>query len=329
MSKINKILSVILCLSIILTFGACAKKQNNANDNTDKLNIICTVFPQYDWVKNILGDKANNVDLTLLLDKGTDLHNYQPTVDDLVKISKCDMFVYIGGESDKWVDDALANTTNKDIIAVNLIDVIGDAAKEEEVKEGMETKEEEPSVCGEAAEYDEHIWLSLRNAIVLCGTLSEKIQLLDSANAGIYRENTEKYIKSLSELDNQYKTVCNNAKTKTVLFGDRFPFRYMVDDYGLDYYAAFVGCSAETEASFKTISFLANKTDELNLSAVLTIEGSDHKIAQTIISNTTSKNQEILSLNSMQGVTNADITNGATYLSIMTDNLNILKKALV
>lgn len=333
MFKTKKILSVLLCLSIVFTLGACSKelnennKSNNANSK-DKLTVICTVFPQYDWVKNILGNRINDVNLTLLLDSGVDLHNYQPTVDDLAEISKCDMFVYVGGESDKWVDDALQNAANKDMIAVNLIDTLGNIVKEEEVKDGMEAEEEEHEDEEEGPEYDEHIWLSLKNAVTLCGTLSEKIQSLDPSNADEYKKNADAYIGKLNQLDSQYESVCANAKTKTLLFGDRFPFRYMVDDYGLDYYAAFVGCSAETEASFETISFLAGKVDELNLKSVITIEGTDHKIAQTIISNTASKNQEILSLNSMQGVTSDDVKNNASYLSIMTDNLATLEKAL-
>lgn len=325
MSKIKKILSFLLCFLIITAFGACSKNSEKVN-NTERLSIICTIFPQYDWVKNILGDKVNGVDLTLLIDNGIDLHNYQPTVDDLAKISKCDMFVYVGGESDNWVSDALANVANKDMIVINLLDVLGDTVKKEEIKEGMEA--EEHTDYEEETDYDEHIWLSLKNAIVLCRTLSEKIQTLDQENTSIYKTNTENYISSLAKLDNQYKTVCDNAKNKTLLFGDRFPFRYMVDDYGLDYYAAFVGCSAETEASFETISFLTNKADELKLSTILTIEGSDHKIAETIISNTVTKNQKILSLNSMQGITSDDIKNNVSYLSIMTDNLTTLEKAL-
>lgn len=327
MSKIKKILSIILCLSIIFAFGACSKDSSNSNENA-KFNIICTTFPQYDWVKNILGDKANDVELTLLLDNGIDLHNYQPTVDDLAKISKCDMFIYVGGESDEWVEDALANSTNEDMIVVNLLETIGDKAKEEEVKEGMEAEEEEGEEEEEEIEYDEHIWLSLKNAATLCESISKSIIALDSKNEATYKANGEGYIKSLTELDNKYQTVCDNAKTKTVLFGDRFPFRYMVDDYGLDYYAAFVGCSAETEASFETIKFLSDKVDELGLKTVLTIEGTDHKIAETIVSNTKDKNQQILSLDSLQSVTSDDVKNGASYLSIMEDNLAVLENAL-
>lgn len=324
MSKTKKFLSLILCLTIVFAFVACSKNESNTKIDENKLSIICTTFPQYDWVKNILGDKADDVELTLLLDNGIDLHNYQPTVDDLAKISKCDMFVYVGGESDAWVDDALANATNKDMVVINLLEILGKSAKEEEVKEGMEAEDEGE----EETEYDEHIWLSLKNAATFCENLSKSIISLDSQNEAVYTANADNYIKSLLELDNKYQTVCDNAKTKTVLFGDRFPFRYMVDDYGLDYFAAFVGCSAETEASFETIKFLADKVDELGLNTVLTIEGTDHKIAETIVSNTKDKNQQILSLNSLQNVTSDNVKNGTTYFSVMEDNLSVLEKAL-
>lgn len=333
MSKIRKILSIFLCLSMIIAFAACSKDSNQSNNNKKELSIICTIFPEYDWVKNILGDKINDVNLTLLLDSGIDLHNYQPTVDDLAEISSCDMFVYVGGESDDWVEDALSTITNDDLITVNLLEILGDSAKQEEIKDGMQAHDEgdhddDGEQDDEAAEFDEHVWLSLKNAVKVCRVLSEKISQLDSENAEIYKANTEKYIASLSELDNQYKSVCDNAKAKTLVFGDRFPFRYLFDDYGLDYYAAFVGCSAETEASFETISFLSGKVDELGLNTIITIEGSDGKIAQTIIDNTKNKNQNIASLNSMQGITDTDVKNGASYLSIMTDNLAVLEKAL-
>lgn len=321
MSKIKKIISVVICFVIVFSFSACSGNGEKPEQN-GKLNIICTVFPQYDWVKNILGN-TGDAELTLLLDNGVDLHNYQPSVDDLVKISECDMFIYVGGESDEWVEDALENATNKNMKAINLLDILGERAKEEEHIEGMEEHEEE--VEEEDEEYDEHIWLSLKNAKILCEALSNELQAIDSKNAEAYKNNTDSYISSLNELDEKYQTACNNAKTNILLFGDRFPFRYLTDDYGLTYYAAFAGCSAETEASFETISFLSEKVDENNLKAVITIEGSNNKIAQTIIDNTKAKNQKILSLNSMQGSINTD---SQSYLSIMESNLEVLKEAL-
>ena len=486
-----------------------------------KLNIVTTIFPEYDWVKEILGDKADNAEITMLLDNGVDLHSYQPTADDIVKISDCDLFIYVGGESDGWVDDALKNATNKDMKVINLLDVLGDSVKTEEVVEGMQETEhdhdhdhskevstfeddevqdrslsdwagdwqsaypfaldgtlddafaamaEEGEMTAEeyktyyqngyktditsidiegdhieftyedgkkvgsdykyvgyyiqnwstgtkaamyrfeaedkdsgapvyiefndhmiepaAAEHfhirmsnesfdaivdpenswptffpadmtgeeicehmeghdhdedeeheheegeeheeekDEHVWLSLKNAEVLVNAISKSLQELDPDNKDNYAANSDAYVKKLSALDADYQAAVDAASNKTVLFGDRFPFRYLVDDYGLDYYAAFVGCSAETEASFETISFLAKKVDELKLPCVLTIEGAQHKIAETIVQNTTEKNQKVLTMDSMQSTTSKDVANGTTYLSVMEKNLSVLKEAL-
>ncbi len=239
------------------------------------------------------------------------------------------MFIYVGGESDEWVDDALKEATNKDMIVINLLDVLGDSVKEEEVKEGMQADEEEADdEDEEEPEYDEHVWLSLKNAKVLCGKITDELCTLDSENADTYKNNLKAYDEKLDKLDGEFKSLTDGAKNKTLIFGDRFPFRYFVDDYGLDYFAAFVGCSAETEASFETIVFLANKVDELNSGTIFTIENSDKKIAETIKSNTKSKKQNIAELNSLQSVTNEQIDSGTTYLSAMQDNYTVLKEAL-
>ncbi len=332
----KKITSILLALFMLIgVFAGCGKQ---SDDKTDKLSIVTTIFPEYDWVKEILGDRADNAEITILLDNGVDLHSYQPTADDIVKISDCDLFIYVGGESDGWVDDALKNAANKDMKVINLLEVLGDSVKEEETVEGMQEEEHdredddaddvEEHDREEEAEYDEHVWLSLRNAETLCGAISAALQGIDPDNKDAYASNTSAYIGKLSTLDSEYKKAVNAATYKTVLFGDRFPFRYMVDDYGLNYYAAFVGCSAETEASFETISFLAGKADELNLPCVLTIDGAQHKIAETIVQNTTAKNQKVLTMDSMQSTTSKDVANGTTYLSVMTKNLSVLKEAL-
>ena len=486
---------------------ASTKQPSADNDKPDEksLKIVTTIFPEYDWVHEILGDKADRAEITMLLDNGVDLHSYQPTADDIVKISDCDLFIYVGGESDGWVYDALKNATNKNMKVINLLDVLGDSVKAEETVEGMQEEEHDHdhghdeeitkgdiedrtlsdfagewkslypyllngdldeycehkaeededrsttkdtylekykaswqcdadriSINGEtitftfadgkivSAEYsyagyqpklndegkissvryqfetvdadapkyvqfndhghepgeaehfhiyfgsdsfdtlmdsknnpffvkntlsvdeildelmgheheeesDEHVWLSLKNAKVLVNAISKSLQELDPDNKDTYAANSDAYVKKLSALDADYQAAVDGATYKTVLFGDRFPFRYLVDDYGLDYYAAFVGCSAETEASFETISFLAKKADELNLPCVLTIEGTQHKIAETIVKNTTAKNQKVLTMDSMQSTTSKDVANGTTYLSIMEKNLSVLKAAL-
>lgn len=326
----KKILALLLALWIpaAVLFG-CAPQDDSAASN--KLNIVTTIFPAYDWVREILGAETDRAEITMLLDSGVDLHSYQPTVDDIVKISDCDLFLYVGGESDGWVEDALKNAPNKDRTVINLLDVLGDSVKEEETVEGMQEEDhdhEDADGHEEEAEYDEHIWLSLKNAQVLVAAISEALQESDPARKDTYAANAAAYVEKLSALDGEYRAAVDSGKYKTLLFGDRFPFRYLADDYGLDYYAAFPGCSAETEASFETISFLAKKADELKLPCVLTIEGTQHKIAETVVQNTAQKNQQILAMDSMQAVTANDAASGASYLSIMEKNLSVLKKAL-
>jgi len=303
-------------------------QSENDNNKTEKLKIVTTIFPEYDWVRQIAGDKVSDMDITMLLDNGVDMHSYQPTADDIMKISDCDLFIYVGGESDEWVNDALKEAVNKDMQVIDLLDVLGEQVKMEELVEGMQDAEHEEEEEHEEKEYDEHVWLSLKNAETLCDAIAEALGNADPDNKAVYDTNKAAYIDQLVSLDNQYREVVDQASMKTLLFGDRFPFRYMVDDYGLSYYAAFAGCSAESEASFETISFLAKKIDELGLKYVMTIEKSDQKIAKTIIENTQNKDQSILTLDSMQSTTSADVANGMTYLSIMEGNLNILKEAL-
>lgn len=331
----KKYISILLAAVVaVCCLSACGQNDSNTNiqtkDNNDKqIKVVTTIFPEYDWVKEIAGDEVSNMDLTMLLDNGVDLHSYQPTADDIMKISDCDLFIYVGGESDAWVEDALKEAVNKNMKVINLLDVLGSSVKEEEVVEGMEAeKEEEEAGAEEEQEYDEHVWLSLRNAKVLCKAIADDLAEIDTENANTYQKNEQAYADKLNELDKKYQETVDFASQKTLLFGDRFPFRYMIDDYGLSYYAAFVGCSAETEASFETITFLAGKTDELGLKNIMTIEKSDQKIAKTIIENTNEKNQGILTLDSMQSTTSDDVKEGATYFSIMENNLNVLKEAL-
>ena len=304
---------VTILLALTTSVFAKAKK---ADKNSGKIKIVTTIFPQYDWTREIIGD-TNSANLTLLIGNGTDLHSYQPSIQDIAKISTADIFIYVGGESDEWVEKAVSNAKNKNMTVVNMLEVLGDRVREEEIVEGMEHEHHDEEHHHDAdhhhdddeeeeIEYDEHVWLSLKNAAVVTEVLCEKIVKLDS----------------------EYERAVLSASKKTVLFGDRFPFRYLTDDYGLKYYAAFVGCSAESEASFETITFLAKKCDELNLNSILTIEKSDKKIAKTIASNTKSKNQEILEMDSLQSITKKEIESGRNYLSAMKNNLEVLKKAL-
>ena len=502
------------------SFTGCSSDNNKSSDNaavkatvsspdaSKSYNVVCTIFPEYDWVKEIIGDHADNVDLTYLLDSGIDLHNYQPTADDIMKITSCDLFVYVGGESDEWVEDALANASNPDMKVINLMDVLGDSAKVEELKEGMQEDEhehehehktdfddsevkdrtlaewdgswqstypllldgsldevwehkaedddtmtaeeykkkyttayetdavtinikapeveyvtadktikadyeysgfyirtkddgskqarykfEKKSGDDDAAkyivfsdhniepsepehfhlysgndgfdtlveegthfptyypaelsaediveemtgghdhshdheegeeEYDEHVWLSVKNAKVLCAEIEKNLEAIDPANASDYKANLDSYISKLTDLDNSFQTLVDGAAVKTLVFGDRFPFRYFVDDYGFDYFAAFIGCSAESEASFETIKFLSDKVKELSCDTVFTLENSNKDIANAIISNSGNKNIKIAELNSLQSVSKSDISSGASYISLMQKNYDVL-----
>ncbi len=309
---------IVLLLSALMVLSVLSGCDNKKNNNDNKLKVVTTIFPIYDWVREVLGDV--DVDVEALLNNGVDLHSYQPTVDDIAKINNADVFMYVGGESDGWVESVLES--NKNVRVVNLLEVLGDSVKLEEELEGVEYDHEHDHEDEE--EYDEHVWLSLRNAKKCVEAIKDVLCELDSSNADRYEKNAEEYIEKLELLDQKYMEVVSNSKNNTLVFGDRFPFRYLVDDYNLNYYAAFAGCSTESEASFNTITFLAKKLDELGLTSILKIEGNNHKIAETIIKNTENKNQEILTLNSMQG----SILEGDTYLSIMENNLEVLKKAL-
>ena len=350
MKKIFLILAVFSALTTSV-FAAKAKK-------SDKLKVVTTIFPEYDWTREIIGDKASNVELTLLLENGVDLHSYQPSIQDIAKISTADIFIYVGGESDGWVKDALKNAKNKNMKVINLMETLGDKVKAEEIKEGMQAEEEEEHEHHhdgdhhdddededdhdheaedhhqhhhddeDEVEYDEHVWLSLRNAKILCAEIAATLCEKDAANAAAYKANLASYTVCLDSLDAKYAAAVKAGSKKTILFGDRFPFRYMVDDYGLDYFAAFVGCSAETEASFETVIFLAKKVDELGLGAVLKIESGDGKIARTIVQNTKKKNAKVLTLDSIQSTTAKQAAAGTTYYKIMEENLKVLEEAL-
>ena len=324
---------MLVAVLAVCALSGCGTSKSGEDTKDKKIKVVTTIFPEYDWVMQILGDKADKADVTMLLDKGVDLHSYQPSTADIAKISEADVFIYVGGESDEWVEDVLKQAKNKNLKVINLMDVMGDKAKEEEVKEGMQPEEEEAEEAKdgkeeEEVEYDEHVWLSLKNAKIFTKKIADVLSEVDKDNAKTYQANYESYAKKLDALDKKYAEAVASAKNKTLVFGDRFPFRYLVNDYGLDYYAAFVGCSAESEASFETVTFLAKKIDELGLNNVLTIEGKNHKIAKTVVDNTKNKDQKVLTMDSMQSTTAKDVKDGATYLGIMEKNLEVLKEAL-
>ncbi|MCQ2450761.1 MAG: metal ABC transporter substrate-binding protein [Clostridia bacterium] len=314
---------ICLLLSALLTVGmfcGCGSKESG------KLKIVTTIFPCYDWTREILGERADDVELTFLLNNGVDLHSFQPTSADLVKITGSDLFIYIGGESDEWVEDVINTNKSKNINTLNTMDVLKNNILEEETVEGMQ--EEHDAEEAEELEYDEHIWLSFDKASAICDEICKKLSKIDKQNSSIYEENTKKFKQKLSDISQKYKETVNSAQTKTLLFADRFPFRYLTEDLGIKYYAAFSGCSSESDATFKTITFLADKLKEEKLSSVIVLEGNNKKIAETVIKTSKLKNIKILELNSMQTATVKKGKTNDTYLSIAENNLKILKEAL-
>lgn len=317
--SIKRILPILSAVLILFSLCACG---GTKTEEIGRIKVVCTVFPIYDWTREIAGDKAEIIWLT---ENGTDMHSFQPSAADMVKIAECDILVYIGGESDKWVDETTKQYENEKRTLINLTYLLGGSLKEEEHIEGMQEEHEHGE---EETEYDEHIWLSLKNAALFADAISDSLANKDPENAEFYKENARNYTEKLNSLDGEYEKSVSAAPLKTLLVADRFPFRYLTEDYGLSYYAAFPGCSAETEASFETVAFLSAKADELGLKYVIKTETAATKIAETVIANTKEKNQEILVLDSMQSVGSKDAKNGTTYLSVMEKNLETLKKAL-
>lgn len=359
-----RFIAALTAFMLILSLGLPTLAQEET-----KLNIVCTTFPIYDWVRNILGERQDAAELRLLQDSGVDLHNYQPTAQDIIAISSADLFVYIGGESDGWVEAAIWEAQNRRMVSVSLVDVLGKLVKNELVVEGMqegehghehgeehdeehgddhdhdahehdehehdehehdehEHEEHEHTHEHEHDEPDEHVWLSLKNAQAAVRFLRDILMELDKEKAAVYEQNAQAYIDRLGDLDRLYVQSIGQKKEPVLLFADRFPFRYLMDDYGIGYYAAFSGCSAETEASFATIAFLASKVDELELPAVISIDGSDQSVAQAVIQASEEKNQRLLRLNSMQSTSWPDVEAGADYLDIMKNNLDTILQAL-
>lgn len=308
---------------ILAVTGLCACGGTGGTAD-GKLQIVCTVFPYYDWVRNLTAG-ADNVNLTLLLDSGTDLHSYQPAAKDIVTISSADIFIYTDGTSDKWVSDVLKTSQNEASVLLPMMTNLP-----EESLFCVEAIGEEEHHHEEDEEHnhasDEHIWLSIRNAMRLTEIIKNALCDADPGNEEIYKTNFIKYYSELEKLDKAYSTALGECRKDTLVFADRFPFIYLINDYGLSYHAAFSGCSAESEASFETVKRLADTIDALGLSHILITETSDGSVANTVKDSTGDKNQEILVLNALQSVKKEDLS--ASYIEVMTENLAILKKAL-
>ena len=317
MKKISKLL-LIFVVSIfgIVGLTGCNKKQ----ETQDKLTIVSTNFPGYDFARAITMDNTN-VKVKMLLKPGAESHTFEPTPEDIKTIKNSDIFIYVGGDSDEWVDDILSDIDTDKTKVIKLIDLVD--AKEEVTTEGMESDEEEESE--EEAELDEHVWTSPKNAIEIINKLKKEIINIDNDEKSNLESNANDYVNKLNDLDTEFKSIVKTAKRKEIIVGDRFPLRYFADEYGLSYYAAFPGCSEQTEASAKTISFLANKVKEDKTPVVLKIELSSGNIANTIAKET---NTKVLEFNSAHNISQSDFDAGTTYVDIMTKNAEVLKEAL-
>lgn len=317
MKKISKLL-LIFVVSIfgIVSLTGCNKKQ----ENQDKLTIVSTNFPGYDFARAITMDNTN-IKVKMLLKPGAESHTFEPTPEDIKTIKSSDIFIYVGGDSDEWVDDILSDIDTDKTKVIKLIDLVD--AKEEVTTEGMESDEEDESE--EEAELDEHVWTSPKNAIEIINKLKKEIINIDNDEKSNLESNANDYVNKLNDLDTEFKSIVKTAKRKEIIVGDRFPLRYFADEYGLSYYAAFPGCSEQTEASAKTISFLANKVKEDKIPVVLKIELSSGNIANTIAKET---NTKVLEFNSAHNISQSDFDAGTTYVDIMTKNVEVLKEAL-
>ncbi|MBP3256301.1 MAG: zinc ABC transporter substrate-binding protein [Clostridia bacterium] len=304
----------IICLVAILWASSLNKKKMEDNS---KLNIVTTTFSCYDFSKQIVGDKAN---VTLLMDPGADEHSYEPTASDLIKIKNADIFIYLGGEIEKWSDKVLeSDTVNREKTTIIKVTDCIDLIEEVEV-DGAEEEEEE-----EDGAFDEHIWSSPANAIKMMNYICEKVSTLDEENRNFYKENTDKYVSQIKEVQAKIKEIVDNKKRDRLIFGDKMPMQYFLNEYGLKVSAAFNGCSTEAEPSAKTITYLINKVKDEQIPVVLYIELSTGKTAKSIANETGAKAMQIQTLHN---ISKDDFNNGETYVSLMNKNLDVLKKAL-
>lgn len=319
---IVKIIAYMSVLLISLNLAGCTNAGNISNSKSG-LTIICTIFPVYDWVRNITRD-CDDVSVKLLIDNGADMHSYQPTVENVVSIIDSDVVIYIGGESDKWLLEVLEANPRENRVELSIMDLASNYMVEEEIVEGMQAEEEKSEE--DEIEYDEHVWMSIEKAAQVTGIICDELSELIPDKAKLL-DNTESYIMSLHNEGAKYKEVLENCPNNRIIVADRFPFRYLCDDYGIDYFAAFPGCSTDANADFDTIIFLSQCVDDYGINAVCSTENTAADISDTVIEASGKKLNKV-TLNSMQSVTAGDIEGGVTYLSICEDNLSALKLAL-
>lgn len=328
--------AVLLSVFLLVTSVAgCQRVGAVKETGEEKVNVVTTIFPQYDFVHQIAGD---NVEVSMLLKPGEETHSYEPTPQDILKIQNCDLFIYVGGENDEWVEDILDSIDTEHIRLLRLIDCV-DTVNEEHV-EGMkeerghehEEEEEHEHEHGEEEHEthetltpDEHVWTSPENAIAIVEQIAEVLGELDPEQTAVYEENEKAYVSLLEELDDEFREVVSSAKRDVLLFGDRFPFRYFADEYGLKYYAAFPGCASDTEPSAATMAFLIKKVEQEHIPVVLKMELSNENIANAIAETTHAK---VKTFYSCHNLTAKEFADGETYLSMMKKNVETLKEAL-
>lgn len=316
--KIIKAVRIICCLSIIFVCG-CQTGENYSEEK--KLSVITTIFPPYDFVRQIGGDA---VSVKMLLNPGADIHSYEPSPKDIIDISECDLFIYTGGENDEWVDSFLDGEQKTN--ALKLIDCV--ELLDEEIKEGMSGFEDENhghSHNHDHSESDDHVWTSPKNTVKIAKKICGLLCRTDPLNKNTYIKNTDNYISELMKLDSEFSEIINNSNRKTLIFGDRFPVRYFVEEYGLDYYAAFPGCSSSVEANPKTVEFLIEKIKEEDIPVIFYIELSDKRMANILAEETGAR---IMLFNSAHNISAEDFEKGITYIDIMKNNETALKEAL-
>jgi ABC-type metal ion transport system, periplasmic component/surface adhesin len=313
----RKILAIAIAICVPLAFVGCGGAETKKDDK--KISIVTSIFPPYDFAKQIVGDFA---DVSMLLPPGGDSHSFEPSIKDMAKIGEADVFIYVGGESDVWVNRVLSSVDTSKTKIITLMDCA--QVVEEEIKEGMTAEEEHSGHEEHEPEYDEHVWTSPRNAVLIIEKITGALLNLDE-NSSEYSKNKVDYIDKLMEIDREFTDIVSNSKRKTLVFGDRFPFRYFTDAYGLDYFAAFPGCSDDTEPSIKTISFLIDKVKAENIPIVFHAEMGNVKMATTIA---TDSGAEVRQFHACHNISKDEFAAGISYIEVMKENAEVLKEAL-
>ena len=314
----KRILSLLLLAALALSLCSCSGDNTEAESGDAVLSIVTTVFPAYDFARQIAGERAQ---VTLLVPPGAEAHSFEPTARDILRIQSCSLFFCNGGESEAWVEELLEDQDVETLVMLDCVDAL-----EEETREGMQAVlEDEEEDEDEGPEYDEHVWTSPVNAKRICEALCERLCELDPEGAEVYRSNLASYAAELDALDAAFCSVVEQGSTRTVVFADRFPVRYFVEEYGLSYYAAFPGCADDTEPAARTVAFLIDRVREEQLPAVFYIEFSNQKMADVICEDTGCRK---LLFHSCHNVSAEELARGVSYLELMRGNVDALKEAL-